>query len=186
MKEIFTKDDENLCWKTTDSKTILNTVVFDVTKNHNVSHNGIEGDYIVLKANDWVIVVPEVDDKLVMVKQWRHGEQNLSIEFPGGVIDKNEEPEKAALRELEEETGCKAQKLIKLGKINPNPALFSNHLHIFLAKDIIKTGVQHLDKDEFINTVELTMPEVLDLLGTEHFSHGLMGTALAFYMKSKQ
>ena len=186
MKEIFTKDDKNLCWKTTDSKTILNTVVFDVTKNHNVSHNGIEGDYIVLKANDWVIVVPEVDDKLVMVKQWRHGEQNLSIEFPGGVIDKNEEPEKAALRELEEETGCKAQKLIKLGKINPNPALFSNHLHIFLAKDIVKTGIQHLDKDEFINTVELELSEVLDLLGTEHFSHGLMGTALAFYMKSKQ
>ena len=186
MKEIFTKDDENLCWKTTDSKTILNTVVFDVTKNHNVSHNGIEGDYIVLKANDWVIVVPEVDDKLVMVKQWRHGEQKLSIEFPGGVIDKNEEPEKAALRELEEETGCKAQKLVKLGKINPNPALFSNHLHIFLAKDIVKTGIQHLDKDEFINTVELELSEVLDLLGTEHFSHGLMGTALAFYMKSKQ
>lgn len=183
MKEIFTKEDDQLIWKTTKKESILDTIVFDVTKNHNVSANGTEGDYIVLDAKDWVIVIPEYNDKLIMVKQWRHGAKTLSVEFPGGVIDEGEESEHAAKRELEEETGCITQNLVKLGSINPNPALFSNKVHIFLAKDIKKTGVQHLDDDEFINTIELSLKEVLDLLGNEHFAHALMGTALAFYLK---
>lgn len=183
MKELFTKNDENLKWNTKETETILKTVVFDVTKRHNVSKNGTEGDYIVLNANDWVVIIPEVNEKIIMVKQWRHGNQKLSIEFPGGVIDKGEDPEKAALRELEEETGYKAHKLIKLGSINPNPALFSNNLHIYLAQEMEETGIQHLDKDEFINICSLTKDELLELPGSEYFTHGLMGTALAFYLK---
>ena len=130
MKNIFTKEDENLKWETKSQKLLLKTPVFDVMEHHNVSKNNVEGDYIVLDARDWVIVVPLLDDKFIMVKQWRHGEKKLSLEFPGGVIEKDEKPEVAAVRELEEETGYKAGKLTKIGEINPNPALFSNHLHI--------------------------------------------------------
>lgn len=185
MKSYFTQDDEKLKWKTEKSEQLLNTVVFEVTKQTNVAANGLSGDYIIMNARDWVITIPEKDGKFLMVKQWRHGEKDLSIEFPGGVIDEGEEPQVAAVRELEEETGYKAGKLTKLGTVNPNPALFSNHVHIYLAEELVSTGKQHLDNDEFINYMEMPIDEVLEGMGTKAFPHALMGTAVAMYLKNK-
>lgn len=185
MKSFFTKDDEKLKWNEGKPETILSTCVFDVTSRHNTSSSGVSGDYIVLNARDWVVTIAEKDEKFLMVKQWRHGENKLSVEFPGGVIDKGEKPEDAALRELEEETGFRSNKLTKLGTVNPNPALFSNHFHIFLAEDLIPTGKQHLDEDEFINYIEVPKEEIIKNMGTEEFPHALMGTALFMYLKHK-
>lgn len=183
QKNYFSADDERLKWKTGDKKSLLKTCVFDVTSRHNQAANGVEGDYIILDAPDWVIVIAERDNNFLMVKQWRHGEQKLSVEFPGGVIDKGETPEQAAERELLEETGCKAKKWTKLGSSNPNPALFSNHFHVFLAQDLVATGKQNLDHDEFINLLELPKADVIQAMGTEQFPHALMGSALAMYLK---
>lgn len=185
MKNYFTKEDEKLIWKEGESKTLLNTCVFEVTSRHNTSSTGISGDYIIMNARDWVMVIPEKDGKFLMVKQFRHGENALSVEFPGGVIDAGENPADAAKRELEEETGYKAGKLIKLGEVNPNPALFSNHFHIYLAEDLIETGVQHLDHDEMINYIELDKKEVLDAMGSVQFPHALTATALCLYLKNR-
>ena len=92
MKNYFSENDEKLKWKTGETKSLLKTVVCEVTSRHNTSSTGAEGDYIVMKAPDWVIVVAEHENNFLMVKQWRHGEKALSVEFPGGVIDKGEEP----------------------------------------------------------------------------------------------
>ena len=186
MNNYFSKDDEKLKWKTGESKSLLKTVVFEVTSRHNISSTGVEGDYIITKAPDWVIVVAELNNNFLMVKQWRHGEQALSVEFPGGVIDDGEDPETAARRELQEETGYKAGKMIKLGCVNPNPALFCNHVHVYLAQELKSTGKQNLDDDEFINCMELSMDEVLQGMGTKQFPHALMSTALCFYLRYKQ
>jgi len=183
MTDYFTADDEKLKWKTGEIKSLLNTCVFEVTSSHNTSSTGVEGDYIIMNARDWAIVIPKKDGNFLMVKQWRHGEKSLSIEFPGGVIDEGEDPDMAACRELEEETGFKAGKLTKLGKVNPNPALFSNHVHVYLAEELVPTGVQHLDDDEFVNYFEMPVGEVIEGMGTEQFPHALMGTALAMYLK---
>ena len=185
MKNYFTDDDEKLKWKTNSRKQLMKTVVFNLMACDNESSGGVKGEYIVMDAPDWVIVIPEKEDRFLMVKQWRHGECSLSVEFPGGVIDKGELPEAAAARELEEETGCRAESLIKLGSVNPNPALFSNHVHVFLATNLVQTGEQHLDHDEFINYMEIPKKEVLDGMGTPQFCHALMGTALAMYLKYK-
>ena len=111
MKNYFSKEDDKLKWTEGSPKELLKTVVCTVTSRHNVSSDGTEGDYIIMNAPDWVIVVPEKEDNFLMVKQWRHGEAGLSVEFPGGVIDAGEDPQTAAVRELEEETGYKAGKL---------------------------------------------------------------------------
>ena len=185
MKNYFTPEDDKLKWTEGEPKTLLKTVVCKITERHNISSDGLEGDYIIMDAPDWVIVIAEHEDKFLMVKQWRHGEAALSVEFPGGVIDKGENAEEAALRELEEETGYKAGKLIKLGSVNPNPALFSNHVHFYLAQDLQATGKQHLDNDEFINCMELSKEEVLQGMGTQAFPHAIMGMALSLYIKHK-
>lgn len=186
MKNYFSKEDEKLKWTEGKPETLLKTVVCTVTSRHNISSDGTEGDYIIMNAPDWVIVIPELDDNFLMVKQWRHGEAALSVEFPGGVIDEGEKADDAARRELEEETGYKAGKLIDLGSVNPNPALFNNHVHFYLAKDLIATGKQNLDDDEFINCMVLSKKEVLDGMGTEAFPHAIMGMALALYIKQNK
>lgn len=186
MKNFFNDDDEKLKWETKQIKTIQNTVVFELTEQENVSKNGVSGKYIIMNAPDWVITIPEKNGKFLMVKQWRHGAKKLSVEFPGGVIDKGEEPESAAARELQEETGYKAGKLTKIGCVNPNPALFSNKVHVYLAEDLTATGKQNLDHDEFINYIELPKADVFENMGLEQMQHGIMGTALFFYMQHKK
>lgn len=191
MSNYFTGEDEKLKWKCGEKKSLLKTVVFDVTSSLNTWTDGqkvVQGDYIVLDAPDWVIVIPELEDKVTglkdfyMVKQWRHGSKCLSVEFPGGVIDKGEEPEQAARRELLEETGCRVGKLVKLGQVNPNPALFSNKVHIFLAQDLECTGSQALDADEFVNVIKVPVEKIKKDMGSEQFPHALMSTAMMFYL----
>ena len=120
-----------------------------------------------------------------MVKQWRHGEKALSIEFPGGVIDEGESPEDGARRELKEETGAVAGKLVHLGTVNPNPALFANHFHIYCAKDLDFTGTQNLDSDEFLDYMLMDQKEVIKKMGSKEFPHALMASALCLYLASE-
>jgi len=178
-------NDEKLVWTEKSSSELLKTVVFDVTKRHSVSSEGLEGDYIVLNARDWAIVIPDLGDEFIMVKQWRHGEKALSVEFPGGVIDDGEDPETAARRELLEETGCEAGKMTKLASFNPNPALFSNHVHVYLAEDLKKTSEQDLDEDEYLNCFTMKKSDVISRMGTSEMPHGLMLSALGLYLARK-
>ncbi len=172
----------NLAWHELSSRELLKTPVFTVTERHSRGPSGIEGDYIVNEARDWAIVIAEHKEQFLMVKQWRHGEKALSIEFPGGVIETGEDCEKAARRELEEETGCRANSFIHLGTMNPNPALFANHVHVYYATDLVFTDEQHLDADEFLNCIKMNKADVYDLLGKKEFPHALMASALALYL----
>lgn len=173
--------DSDLIWKETSSEEILETPVFKVTKAHSVSPLGQEGDYIVLKARDWATVIPVLGDDFLMVKQWRHGHQGLSIEFPGGVIESDETPEEGARRELMEETGFSAGRLVHLGTMNPNPALFANRFHVFLAEDLHADGKQSLDHDEFLNYIKIPKAEVFEKMGGAEYPHALMVAALELY-----
>ncbi len=174
-------EDEQLVWKEKGRNVLLETPVLTVTERDSTGPDGQTGKYIVNEARDWVAVIPVKGDNFLMVKQWRHGEQAVSIEFPGGVIERGEDPELGARRELKEETGANAGKLTFLGKMNPNPALFANHMYFYCAEDLDLTGKQHLDSDEFVSYLEISKKEVFAKMGSTTYPHALMAAALALY-----
>lgn len=176
------KLDEKLIWEEISKTQTHRAMMLTVNETTSRSPDGFIEHYTVIDTADWAIVIPVRGDNFVMVKQWRHGEKSLSIEFPGGVIDKGETPEQAAVRELLEETGCTAEKITKLGSVSPNPALMSNHVHIFLAENLSEPHEQKLDKDEYVQRLEIAQQEVLSHLGTKTYPHALMTAAAALYM----
>lgn len=174
---------EALKWDTIEKEQILHTPVFDVYRQKEVTKSGLEGDYVAITAPDWVVVIAIHDGNFILVRQWRHGEDNMTLEFPGGVADAGEELQTTALRELEEETGYRAGKITFLGRVSSNTALFKNHFSVYLAEDLVQTGEQHLDADELLKYEEMPIEEVIRRYGDEEFTHAYMGTALAFYFR---
>ncbi len=175
-------NDKDLIWTETKRTVLYKTPVFTVTERHSEGPCGITGNYIVNDCMDWGIVIPVIDDSFLMVKQWRHGEKSLSIEFPGGIMENGEDPEKAALRELREETGASSDDVELLGIMNPNPALFSNHVYVYCARNLKFSGKTELDHDEFLNSFKMKQAEVIKGMGTKDFPHALMSSALCLWM----
>jgi ADP-ribose pyrophosphatase len=179
-----------LTWQEENRKTVFTCPIFDVEERVCRSPNNESKTFSVLDTSDWAIVIPVLETKqgrrFVMVRQWRHGAQELSLEFPGGVFEKGENAETAAARELKEETGYSAGKIQKLGQFNPNPAIMSNKVYFFLATELSSPTVQQLDEDEYVEIETHTEEEVLHGMGKPPFIHALMGTAMALYLKNSQ
>ena len=92
-------------------------------------------NFIYIDSPAWVNMIPlTAHNEVVMIRQYRHGNQRVTLEIPGGMVDAGEEPSRAAARECHEETGFIAKSLHSLGELNPNPALFSNSLHTFFGQ----------------------------------------------------
>ena len=177
------KRDSELIWKTTETRPLLHTPVFDVIGQREAAANGLTGDYVSIEAPDWVVVVPVYRDSFVLVRQWRHGASRLTVEFPAGVAEPGETPEQTAARELREETGFEAGKVTLLGSCCANPALFRNRTHICLAEELTPTGELHPDADELLDALLVPVDETIAAFGTGEYVHAYMGTALAFYLR---
>lgn len=175
--------ESELIFTTLSEEKAYHTRVFDVKAKHCSAENGLKGDYFVIDAPEWVVTIPVKDGDFLLVRQWRHGAGRILTEFPGGVIEPGEDPAEAARRETEEETGHRIGKLTFLGTVSPNPALFTNRFHVYLAEDLIPVGEQKLDEDEFLNLVRVPIGDLLRDYGTGEYLHAFMGTALAFYLR---
>ena len=178
---------DELTWKEEKREKVFECRVFSIYQKHCKSPHDELGTYTVIDAEDWAIVIPVLETpegkKFVMVWQWRHGSQDLSLEFPGGVFERGENPQDAAARELLEETGYRPGTIRKLGEFSPNPAIMSNKVHFFLAENLVNTGMQNLDTDEFVEVELVDTETVCKGMGKPPYIHALMGSALALYLQ---
>jgi len=142
-------------------------------------------DYYVLEYSNWVNAVAITEDnKVLMVHQYRHAAEIVSLEIPGGVIDPGEEPQHAMRRELLEETGYQFDDFELLTVVYANPSTANNHTYCYLAKDGKKVQDQHLDEQEDIVVEEFTIAEIKDLLLNHKIAQALHCTGL-FYALMK-
>lgn len=128
----------------------------------------------VFEFDAWANVVALTKhNEVVLVKQYRHGVQEILLELPGGVVDSGEDPLEGAKRELMEETGYSAGNIIEVGRLYPNPAIQQNTLFCYLATDVEWVGEQHLDEAEEIEVQLIPLDELIEMARQGKFLHAL-------------
>jgi ADP-ribose pyrophosphatase len=115
--------------------------------------------------NGGAVAVVAVDDqqRVVLVKQYRHAIRAVVTEIPAGKLDGDEDPLEGAQRELREETGFRAGRWQSLSTIYPSPAWSTEFIYLFLATDLIP-GPTAMDVDETIELVMLPFTGAVDLV----------------------
>ena len=142
-----------------------------------------EGEFYYIDSRDWVIVVARtVAGELVLVRQFRFGTNALSWEFPGGIIDAGEDPVKAGLRELREETGYRAKSGRSIGSCRPNPAILNNYCHIVFADEVeLDESGPEWDEHEELEVLAIPESEVLEWSRDCKIEHALALTGFLYY-----
>jgi len=173
-------------WKVLDSEYLFNEPWLTIRKEKCELPDGrLMPAYYILEYPSWTSAFALTkDNKVVLVKQYRHGLGVISTELPGGVVDKGETPEVAIARELKEETGYVFESFEFMGKICANPATSNNYMHMFIAKGGELLHEQSLDATEDVEVVVYTIDEVKQLLKENKIVQALHATTM-FYALEK-
>ncbi|MDQ8194613.1 NUDIX hydrolase [Coraliomargarita sp. SDUM461004] len=172
------------CWEVLDDRLLNACCVWDLReRRYRHPKTGKEGDFYYIDSRDWVIVVARtVEGELLLIRQFRWGANELSWELPGGIIDAGEDPVKAGLRELQEETGYVAKTGRLIGHARPNPAILNNFCHVVLAEEVV-LDVSGTDWDEHEEIEVCVLPEatVMQWVRECKIGHALALNGLLFY-----
>jgi len=171
-------------WPIIESTKSFDTGLFSITTHRCRSpRTGQEHDFYVINLPNWVQVIPITpDDQIVMVRQYRHGCGQIFLELPGGLIDKNDlSPDQTARRELLEETGYRAENLILLTRIYPQPAVLNHKGLTYLAKEVKKVAEPNFDATEDIEVCLVKLQKIPEMIRSGEINHGQTVMALSMY-----
>jgi ADP-ribose pyrophosphatase len=144
--------------------------------------NGDEKTFSYLNFAKGVCVLPITNDgEVICLKQYRHAMKSWEWELPAGMIDREDLPPiETAKRELEEETGYKAEHWLELGSFYPSPGSTSEEIFLFAAAGLTPTE-QNLENSEQIELHNLSMEELKTLVQKGEFKHGAGLAAILRY-----
>jgi 8-oxo-dGTP pyrophosphatase MutT (NUDIX family) len=166
-------------WKIKRSETVADCKIFKVRCDFSVRNSdGAEFPFYCLENGDWVNVIPiTAAGEVILIEQFRHGIEEITLEIPGGMVDDGEDAKLAAERELVEETGFVPRETILLGKSRPNPAIQNNWVYHYLAIDCEKHHEPEFDATESVISKLVPFEEVQNLLKDGKITHSLVITA---------
>jgi ADP-ribose pyrophosphatase len=162
-------------WKTIGSDVAYHTPIFDLHRRHSTHARRGERDFFILDAPNWVNIIPLAKSgDVVMIRQWRHGISEFTLEVPGGMVDAEDpSPMHAARREMIEETGFDSDAIVELGKVHPNPAIQGNICFSFLAENVRQVERVVSLGDEETEVVMVPMREIRALIASAKIMHAL-------------
>lgn len=171
-------------WRHLGDEVVYKTPVFSVISRRCLSpKDGREKAFSCLLAPEWANVLAVGPGGMVpLVRQFRHGSQEVSLELPGGVVEPGQSPIDTARRELMEETGYRAERLEPLCKLRPNPAIQDNTIHTFLAYGAVPTGRTDFDENEELDLLLAPVRELKAMILDGRIDHAMMVAAIGFFL----
>lgn len=147
--------------------------------------SGAAQEYHVFEVPDAVAVVPvRRDGRIVLVGQYRYPHGKTHWEVPAGRIAAGESPAEAAQREVREETGYRATRLIPLPGFYPTNGISAHYAHLFVGIDCDEVGVPMLDASEHLIVRAFARDEIEQLLDSARIEDGFSAIALMYYLRS--
>lgn len=169
-------------WKVISSKMVLDTPWYKVQEEEVEIKPGKRIQYSVSLWHDIVFIVALTkDQEIVLVRQYKHGPQEIMLDTPAGYIDKGEDPLAAAKRELAEETGYTSDKWQKIGFFHQNTAKErGNNIHVFLVQEVTQSNPQELDETENIEVITRPFTEAKELIKSGKINS--TGSAISIFL----
>jgi len=135
--------------------------------------NGSRAEMAVVRHPGSTAVVPLLDDNTVVMElQYRHAVGEYMLEIPAGTMEPGELPLSCARRELEEETGFRATRMMELGPVHILPAYSDEIIHVYIARELIPAR-QKLDKDEILEVVHYPFEQILRMIADRRITDAL-------------
>jgi ADP-ribose pyrophosphatase len=152
---------ETRSFRTLERRPVYKGRVVDLSVERVETPTGHVTDLELIRHPGAAAVVPVTDDgEVLLVRQYRHATRSWLLEVPAGKLDSGEAPEVCAVREVEEEVGYRARKLVPLGWIWTTPGFTDEKIWLFLARDLVE-GRQALEADEILDVVRMPYTEAL-------------------------
>ncbi|CAH1197402.1 Methanol dehydrogenase activator [Paenibacillus allorhizoplanae] len=143
---------------TTSSEMIFKGKIISLQVDQVTLPNGGTASREIVKHPGAVAVIPLLGDKMIVVEQYRKPLEKSQVEIPAGKLDSGEEPLRAALRELEEETGYKSDNIRLVSSFYTSPGFADEIIHLYIAEDLVK-GTANPDEDEFLDCEAITLEQ---------------------------
>jgi ADP-ribose pyrophosphatase len=178
--------ERSLKWKTISSEYLFNDTWLKARKDKCERPDGkIVDPYYVMEYPNWVTGFGlTVDDKVILIKQYRHALGEECVELPGGCIDSTDSDyEQAVRREFVEETGYTFKSAEYLGRTSANPSTNANLLHMFLLTGGEKLQEQELDHNEEIDVLVVALDECKQMLLENKFIQSMHVTNIFYALR---
>lgn len=172
-------------WRELHRESLVDCRIFSVERS--LAESPLDGStherFRVLSA-DWVQIVPvTAAGEIVLVRQFRHGSGDFTLEIPGGLIDPGETPAAAAMRECLEETGYRADQALSLGHLNPNPAIHGHRLHAFHAPGVVRAAAIQDTATEQTEVELVPLGKIEGMLRSGQIDHALVVATLWRFLR---